>query len=310
MRVQQLSLILLVLSASLATAQSKTRILIDADTANEVDDLYAIVRALIEPTFDVVGLNSTQWQISHYATPNTLEDSQRMNEVLLALLNKQRIPHPRGSQYRLYDWGRDRAQHSAAAYHIIKEAHKTPSGEKLTVVVLGASTNIASALLIDPTIIPKIKIYLLATSYDFEKRIWRKRDFNCVMDIQAIEVVLDAKDLETHIMPMNVASAMKFEMAELKQKFANRNDLLDLLYRRWVDHVDAGRYRRTIWDLSVISCLIHSEFGEEIKAKTPPENTQRDVYVFSKIDGKKIREEFYKTLAKYYNLDDGLATTP
>ncbi len=233
-----------------------------------------------------------------------------MNEVLLALLNKQRIPHPRGSQNRLYDWGRDRAQHSAAAYHIINEAHKTPIGEKLTVTVLGASTNIASALLIDPTIIPKIKVYLLATSYDSEKRIWRERDFNCVMDIQAIEVVLDARNLETHIMPMNVASAMKFEMAELKQKFANRNDLLDLLYRRWVDHVDAGRYRRTIWDLSVISCLINSKFGEEIKATTPPENTQRDVYLFSKIDGQGIREEFYRTLAEHYNLNDDFATTP
>ncbi len=61
-----LVLILLVLSATSGFAQSKTRILIDADTANEVDDLYAIVRALIEPKFDVVGLNSTQWQISHY----------------------------------------------------------------------------------------------------------------------------------------------------------------------------------------------------------------------------------------------------
>ena len=107
---------------------------------------------------------------------------------------------------------------------------------------------------------------------------------------------------KTHVMPVNVASAMKFEMDELKQKFANRNDLLDLLYRRWVDHVDAGRARRTIWDLSVISCLIHTEFGDEIKAKTPPENTPRDVYVFSKIDGERIREEFYKALAEYYDL--------
>jgi purine nucleosidase len=259
-------------------ADPKTRILIDADTANEVDDLYAIVRALIHPSFEVVGLCSAQWQISHYATPNTLEDSQRLNGVLLALLNKSRIPHPRGASNRLYDWGRDVAQHSAAAYHIIKEAHRTPEGEKLIVVMLGTTTNLASALLIDPTIGPKVKVYLLGTSYDFEKQIWRKRDFNCVMDIQAIEVVLNAKGLETHIMPVNVAAALVFDMEEAKQKLAQRNDLLDLLYRRWVDHVDGGRARRVIWDLSVISCLIHPQFGEEIRATTPSENTPREVH--------------------------------
>lgn len=281
---------------------AKTRILIDADTANEVDDLYAIVRALIEASFEVVGLNSTQWQVSHYATPNTLEDSQRMNEMLLAHLKMDHIPHPRGSQIRLYDWGRDVAQHSAAAYHIIKEAHKTPRGQKLTVITLGASTNVASALLIDPSIVPKIKVYLLGTSYDFKKKIWRKRDFNCVMDIQAIEVVLNTKDLETHIVPVNVAAAMTFQMDELKRNFAQRNDLLDLLYRRWIDHVDGGRQTRTIWDLSVITCLIHPELGREIKVTTPPENTQRKVYVFSKIDGPKIKAEFYQAIADYYDL--------
>ncbi len=30
-------------------------VIIDADTANEVDDLFAIVRSLIEPSFHVVG---------------------------------------------------------------------------------------------------------------------------------------------------------------------------------------------------------------------------------------------------------------
>jgi hypothetical protein len=84
---------------------------------------------------------------------------------------------------------------------------------------------------------------------------------------------------------------------------AGRNDLLDLLYRRWVDHVDGGRSRRVIWDLSVITCLIHPELGEQITATTPPENTPREVHVFSRIDGPKIREEFYSALGRYFDLD-------
>ncbi len=150
---------------SLGLAANPTRILIDADTANEVDDAFAIVRALIETSFDVVGLNSTQWQVSHYATPETLMDSQRLNEALLTYMGRNDIPHPYGAYRRLHDWGQ-MEQPSQAALHIVAEAHKTPIGEKLTIAVLGANTNIASALLMDPTIVPKIKVILLGTVYD------------------------------------------------------------------------------------------------------------------------------------------------
>lgn len=51
--------LLVLFGATLLAAAAPTRILIDADTANEVDDAFAIVRAVIEPSFDVVGLNST-----------------------------------------------------------------------------------------------------------------------------------------------------------------------------------------------------------------------------------------------------------
>ena len=103
----------LVLGSSLparpAGATETTRVLIDADTANEVDDPYAIVRALIEPSLEVVGLASAQWQVSHWATPTTMEDSQRLNEFLLGHLDRTDLPHPRGAAARLYDWGQDLA---------------------------------------------------------------------------------------------------------------------------------------------------------------------------------------------------------
>ena len=302
-RMQRLFFCIALALAFQTGAAEKTRVFINADTANEVDDLFAVTRALIEPSFEVVALASTQWQVSHYATPNTLEDSQRLNEMLLAHLRHWKTPRPRGASARLYDWGRDVAQHSAAAYAMIRAARETPVGEKLTVVVLGASTDLASALLIDPAIAPKLKVYLLGTSYDFERAVWRKRDFNCVMDVQAIEVVLNTKELETHIIPVNVATAMKFEMAEVRERFKERGELRDMLYRRWQDHADGGRQGRTIWDLAVITCLIDPGFGEEITVKTPPENTLREIHVYRKIDGDGIRREFFTALDRLFPAD-------
>mgnify|MGYP000273007269 CR=1 FL=1 len=127
------------------SAQQK-KIILDADTGNEVDDLYAIVRALIEPSWDITALNAAQWQSSQWAVDFTMEESHRLNQVLVGYLKmNDRVPTFRGGIRRMNDWG-DKAQHSAAAYEIIKQAHSVPEGEKQAVVVLGALTKVASEL--------------------------------------------------------------------------------------------------------------------------------------------------------------------
>ncbi|MEM9259038.1 MAG: nucleoside hydrolase, partial [Bacteroidota bacterium] len=55
-------LLFLSLLCTCGRAQEKWPVIIDADTANEVDDLYAIVCGLIEPSWDVKGLTAAQWQ--------------------------------------------------------------------------------------------------------------------------------------------------------------------------------------------------------------------------------------------------------
>lgn len=275
------------------------RLLIDADTGNEVDDLYAIVRLLIEPSVDIVGLNSTQWQASHWAVANTLEESHRLNGMLLSYLNMGHIRHPRGAHARLYDWGQDIAQHSAAAYHIIEQAHATGENEKLNVMCMGALTNMASALLIDPTIAPKVRLYFLGTSIDFDRKVWRKLDFNCMMDPRAVHVVLDARDLETFVMPVNVASAMSFDMKTLSEQFKDQHPLQHFLYQRWVDHMDGGRYYRTIWDLGLVGAFLYPDKVSVKTIETPPENVRRQVTVYESMDKDLIISDFYQSVARY-----------
>ncbi len=281
-------------------ASEKTVLIIDADTGNEVDDLYAIVRGLIAPSFEIVGLNSAQWQASQWAIPNTLENSQRLNLEILSYMEMEQIPHPRGASNRLYDWGDDVAQHSAAAYHIIKEAHKMPSGKKLSVAVLGASTNLASALLIDPSIAPLIKAYLIGTTVDPETKVWNKADFNCVMDLHAINVILDAEDLETFIMPINVLFDFTFDINETREVFEGAHPMLDFLYKRWVNHIGGAKYSRIVWDLALIECMIHPELASETSIPTPPENTPREVQVYTSINAPAMRTDFFDSMESYF----------
>ena len=144
-----------ILTLSTAQAQRPTPVILDADTGNEVDDLFALARALIEPSWEILALNATHWQTSHWAEPQSMENSHRINSVLAGYIDRP-IRRRRGGIARMYDWG-DQAQHSAAAYEIIKQAKAMPEGEKLTVIALGALTNVASAIYIDPAIEPLIK---------------------------------------------------------------------------------------------------------------------------------------------------------
>jgi inosine-uridine nucleoside N-ribohydrolase len=289
-----------VLAAAPLHAAEPMRLLIDADTANEVDDPYAIVRALIAPELEVVGLAAAQWQVSHWTTPTSMEDSHRLNQVLLGYLDRMDIPHPRGAAARLYDWG-ELAQHCHAAYFLIEQAHATPPGEKLTVAVLGAATNVASALLIDPSIAPKIRVYFLGTAYDHGKGAWHRLDFNTMNDPRALQVMLDVEDLELHVMPNTVAGAMRFEMQQVREKFRGRTPLLDFLVDRWVQHVDPGRYSRTIWDLAVIEAILHPEMAPEEEVATPPESTPRKVWMYTSIDVAAMKADFFAAVESYFD---------
>lgn len=278
--------------------QEKTKIILDADTGNEVDDLYAIVRALIEPSWEILSLNAAHWQTAHWAVDNTMENSHRLNQMLVSYLKKEgEVKTLRGGLARMYDWG-DQAQHSAAAYEIIEHAKAYPESSKLPVVVLGALTNVASAVYIEPQITSKIVVYWLGTSYDFEKDILRKTDFNAVMDIQAVSMMLNS-DVEMHIIPVNVASALDFSYQETAQQLAGKHPLGDLLVQRWYDHLDGGRYGRTIWDLALIEAMIHPDMAEKAKIRTSPENGDREIWYYKSIDADRMKAEFFAETLKY-----------
>jgi purine nucleosidase len=276
-----------------SVAQTKRRVILDADTGNEVDDLFALSRALIEPSWDILALNATQWQASHWAIPESMENSHRLNQVIVGNLGLK-TPLRRGGVSRMYDWG-DQAQHSAAAYEIIKQAKQTPKGEKLTVVVLGALTNIASAIYIDPTITPALDVYWLGSSYDFDQGCLKLTEFNCVMDVQAVQVMLNAP-VDLHIMPVSTARDLTFTYADTEAKLRGVHPLATTLIDRWYTHIDGSRQHRIIWDLAVVEALIHPDWAEQTQIMLSKDNGNRKVWFYTRIQAGKMQQEFFDKL--------------
>ncbi len=273
------------------TAQSH-EIIVDADTGNEVDDLYALVRLFLEPTVQVTALNAAHWQTSHWAEERSMENSHRLNQQLLGEMRME-IRTLRGAPARMYDWG-DRAQHSAAAYEIIGQAAQK---EEVTILALGALTNVASAVFIQPEIAKKLKVFWLGTSMDFETRVLKRNDFNALMDPFALDYLLNS-EVELYIMPINVAAAMEVEYTELKDAIG-KHPLGSHLIQRWDNHLDGSRKNRVLWDLGLVSAFINADFAEKEVITTSRDSGNRPITFYKRLDAGAVYQDFYKMLLAF-----------
>ncbi|BFP43347.1 hypothetical protein FGF1_41920 [Flavobacteriaceae bacterium GF1] len=270
----------------------KRQVIVDADTGNEVDDLYALVRILLEPTVEVTALNAAHWQTSHWTEPRSMENSHRLNQQLLGELGLE-VKTLRGAMARMYDWG-DRAQHSAAAYEIIKQAK---TNEQVTILALGALTNVASAVFIEPEIAKKLHVYWLGTTMDFDSGVLKRNDFNPMMDPFALDYLLDS-EVALSIMPVSVAVAMEIAYKELSREIGNY-DIGRFLLKRWDGHLDGSRKSRVLWDLALVAAYINPNFAETERITTSRDSGKRPITFYKSIDANAIYQDFYNTLLSF-----------
>ena len=274
-----------------------TKILIDSDSGNEIDDLYAITRALIAPELEVVGLNSAHWEFHPEAGDSSLEISQRLNDTLLAIFNKSYIPHKRGAEDMLRFWGEPIPRASAASEFIIAKAREMEGKDKLNVVSLGAVTNLASAILIDPEIIPKIRVYSMALNYDPKTKVWNKNEFNVRGDLDAMDILLNADGLEMHIMTATTSKKLVFTKEETHKYLKGKGPEWDFLVNKWEERFpDNDTW--IMWDVALIEAIIDPELIKSEQALTPPENKQRTINVYTALNKEMMLAEFWSSVNK------------
>ncbi len=258
-------IIVLVLVFMFARTQAQTRIFLDADTANEMDDFYAIVSALLDTNLQVTALISAHFNNTHLVTDsvwhnysteniNTVQLSQAENLKLLNSLNIA-IPHPMGCERMVgYFWGYYPGApipESPGVDTIIAAAQKASPTEKLNIVCLGAVTNVAAAILAEPAIAKNIRLYALNMKYDFDKQAWNKNSFNARVDVNALDVVLNDRNLELFIMPGTVARELVFDRQTTLSKLRElSHPTARILQERW-DQVNAGD-TWIMWDVALV----------------------------------------------------------
>lgn len=270
-------------------------LLIDADTANEIDDLYAIAWALLQPEATVVGLSSAQWN-HRLSPPDTVRQSQQLNEDLLRLLGRVDIPHPLGAEMIMgKPWGGDEPRDSPAAQLMIRAARRMPPGEKLVIASLGAVTNLASALKLAPDIVPKVACYILSGRYYADRGVWDKDEFNLRNDLNAANYLFNTDGLDLHVMPVNILYEFKFRLDEVLDRLAGQGSVWDYLATRWLSHSPSSE-TWIMWDLALVIALFRPELATQRLVPTPPENARREVHVYTAVDEDAMRAAWWDTV--------------
>ena len=308
------SLLALLMLCACAAPQSQAQdapvpFVLDADTANEMDDMYAVAQAVLDPRADLLLLtaahfNNTEihtkgrWHAYEMEGFNTLAASQDENERLLAVLGSDVPALPGADEMIGYSWGYfDGAPvpEGEGIDAIIERARALPDGERLTVLSVGPLTNVAAAIIRAPDIAGRLDLWWLGTKYDVGTHVWNKNSFNARNDINALDYLLNREDVALTIMPGMVAQQLMFQReTSLACLAASDLPVAEPLATRW-DFVSAGR-EWTMWDLALTLAVTHPDWATIETRAAPPENTRETVRVVTGIDAPAMERHFWRLL--------------
>ena len=294
--------IMLGLLAFSAIGQSETKLhlIIDADTANEVDDLFAIVRAVNEPKFNLLGITSAQFHTSPLATDSTVYESQQINETILQLMDRTDIKLPLGSNLPFKD--KAVPAKSPASHFIIEKAHEMGLDETLHITILGSCTNVAAAILQDPSIIPKISVHYIGFWHNVDENSYDKLEFNTRNDPIATNILLDTKGLDFNVMTATTSQHLVFKKTNVDKYLKGKGGIADYLvnrwetYERWWTKEDPEKKSWIMWDVAIIEALVNPKLSTKNKFLTPKENTPRNIGIHTNIDVEKMTFDFWESL--------------
>lgn len=221
----------------LLPAPGKIRLVIDSDAKNEVDDQFAISWALCSPErFHVEAVYAAPFSHSVYqhhlgnsGYPDNESPQEGMNESyqeieklfgLLSIDPAGKIFH--GSSSFLP--GPATPVISDAARDLVRRGMS--SDEPLYVAAIGAATDVASALLLEPRLKDRLTVVWLGGQ---PLHFGHGREFNLLQDVPAAQVLFSSGVPLVWIPCMGVASLLSLSDADIREKLLGKNHLCDYL---------------------------------------------------------------------------------
>lgn len=219
------------------------RVVILSDAKNEADDQYAIAHAILSPSIDVRGLVA-----GHFVKPGSMERSFEEERLLVKLLHAEgTIPVFHGAQGPLDQLPKN-CEPSEGARFVVREAESSDE-RPLYVLALGALTEMAEALRMEPRIAHKLTLVWVGGGA-YPKG---GREANLRHDIRAAQEVF-ASGVTLVQITVQAYQRMIVPIMQLGTRVAPAGELGKYLYRELVEFSQENMANK-LWIMPEAWCL-------------------------------------------------------
>lgn len=281
--------------------EKKIRIIVNTDAKNEVDDQFAIVHTLLTEAFELKGFVS-----AHFGTEKSLHSEQESYDEIqkiLELMNKKSgVQCFHGATKAMTE--KEVPMESEGARFIIEEAMKEDD-RPLYIAFLGALTDMAAAILLEPKIQEKNIIVVWIGGGNWPAGGW---EYNLRNDIMAANVVFQSS-VEVWQIPRDVYRMMPVSFAELYTKVRIHGDIGKYLCDNVIEfnnrNVKHPQEYRILGDSPAIGVILYQDCGEW-EWRPAPEfdrdmhyihtGKNRPIRVYKNINSRFIFEDLYAKL--------------
>lgn len=270
-------------STAIPLPTGKVRILLDTDAGNYFDDQFALAyAALSREALSIESIYAAPFVNRHAVDPGSgVEQSYDAIRRVVEALNRshesaalQDIPVLKGASKWLQPTGRP--ERTAAATDIIKRV-LSDSADDLFVVAIGAATNVATALMLEPDLARRAKvIWLGGTPHHFPSA----EEYNLRQDPVAARVLFDSGVRLMHVPALGLAENLRTTRNELQARLASGaalgQHLLELLDQRSPAPQPSDPTSRTlpIWDMAPIAWLVQPDWVGSAVVDSPRINDE------------------------------------
>lgn len=252
--------------------KGKVDVVLDTDTYNEVDDQYALAYLIrSEDKLKLKAIYAAPFSNSKADTPDEgMEKSYQEIMNILELMDREELKSMVFKGAGQYLEAEDAPVDSPAARDLACRAMTYTAENPLYVIAIGAITNVASAILLEPDIVSRIVVIWLGG----HALHWPdNEEFNLRQDIAAARVVFGCGAAMVLLPCMGVVSAFTVSEPELEHFLRGKNKLCDYLAdvtrqegRLWKD-IDT--WTRAIWDVTAVAWLLDERFMKDCLIHSP-----------------------------------------
>lgn len=243
----------------------KKKYILDTDTYNEIDDQFAITYAMLADNINLLALTAAPFLNPRVSTVKegqvkSYEEMVRVRD-LVDPEGKMNIPCYRGAEGYMKD--NHTPYPSEAAQNIIRIVRETDG--IVYIGMIGCYTNVASALLMDPSIKDKVVVIMTgANKFDYHTN----NEFNLMQDRAAARVIFECGVPVVVLPAMDATERIYTTTGEvyyyLKDKTGRIGNYLCKIFSddEWIPDDSEGNCcssQRSLWDLGAVAFIRMAE---------------------------------------------------